>query len=242
MVSSVDGRILSSRMRPKGANSGGLFERLHDELKGDAWLIGRVTGREFAKRESYPAQAGQTFPREHWFARRDAAAWGIALDRHGKIAWGRSDIGGDPIVVVLSEQVSDAHLAGLRSEQVSYIFAGKHEIDLVLAGEDVGHLFAGKHEIDLGLALEILNRELGIKRLLLEGGGGSNGAFLRAGLVDEISVAILPAVDGAKGAPSVFDSSDKDAGVPAPIESMTLQSSQVLDGGAVWLRYQLRNS
>ena len=125
--------------------------------------------------------------------------------------------------MVLSEQVSDAHLAGLRSEQVSYIFAGKHEIDL-------------------GLALEILNRELGVKRLLLEGGGGSNGAFLRAGLVDEISLAILPAVDGAKGAPSVFDSSDKDAGVPAPIKSMTLQSSQVLDGGAVWLRYQLRNS
>ena len=124
--------------------------------------------------------------------------------------------------MVLTEQVSDAHLAGLRSEPVSYIFAGKHEIDLALA-------------------LEILNRELGIKRLLLEGGGGSNGAFLRAGLVDEISLAILPAVDGARGAPSVFDSSDKDAGVPAPIESMTLQSSQVLDGGAVWLRYQLRN-
>ena len=222
MVSSIDGRILSSRMRPKGANSGSLFERLHDELKGDAWLIGRVTGREFAKQESYPATAGQAFAREHWFARRDAAAWGIALDRHGKIVWGRSDIGGDPIVVVLSEQVSDVHLAGLRSEQVSYIFAGKHEIDLALA-------------------LEILNRELGIKRLLLEGGGGSNGAFLRAGLVDEISLAILPAVDGSKGAPSVFDSSEKEAGMPAPIESMTLQSSQVLDGGAVWLRYQLRN-
>ena len=29
--------------------------------------------------------------------------------------------------------------------------------------------------------------------------------------------------------------------MPAPIDSMTLQSSQVLDGGAVWLRYQLRN-
>jgi riboflavin biosynthesis pyrimidine reductase len=223
MVSSIDGRILSSRMRPKGANSGGLFERLHDELKGDAWLIGRVTGREFAKRDSYSARAGQVFPREHWFARREAAAWGIALDRRGKIAWGRSDIGGDPIVVVLTDQVSDAHLAGLRSEQVSYIFAGTHDIDL-------------------RLALEILNRELGIKRLLLEGGGGSNGSFLRAGLVDEISLAILPAVDGARGAPSVFDSSDKDAGVPAPIESMTLQSSQVLEGGAVWLRYQLRNS
>ena len=91
------------------------------------------------------------------------------------------------------------------------------------------------------MALEILNRELGIERLLLEGGGGSNGSFLRAGLLDEISLAICPAVDGAKGAPSIFDSSDEDAGVAAPIGSMTLASCEVLEGGAVWLRYRLRN-
>jgi riboflavin biosynthesis pyrimidine reductase len=58
----------------------------------------------------------------------------------------------------------------------------------------------GIQELDLGLALEVLNRELGLQRLLLEGGGSSNGSFLRAGLIDEISVAICPAVDGAKGA------------------------------------------
>jgi riboflavin biosynthesis pyrimidine reductase len=135
---------------------------------------------------------------------------------------GRSDIGGDPIVVVLTERVSDAHLAGLRQDGVSYIFAGEQELDL-------------------GLALEILNRELGLERLLLEGGGGSNGAFLRAGLIDEISLAICPAVDGAKGAPSIFDSSDKDAGVAAPIRSMILASTEVLEGGVVWLRYRLEN-
>jgi riboflavin biosynthesis pyrimidine reductase len=91
------------------------------------------------------------------------------------------------------------------------------------------------------LALEILNRELGIERLLLEGGGGSNGAFLRAGLIDEISLAICPAVDGAKGAPSIFDSSDRDGGVSAPITSMRLASTEVLEGGVVWLRYRLQN-
>jgi riboflavin biosynthesis pyrimidine reductase len=91
------------------------------------------------------------------------------------------------------------------------------------------------------LVLEILNRELGIQRLLLEGGGGSNGAFLRAGLIDEISLAICPAVDGAKGAPSIFDSSDRDAGVSAPITSMTLASTEVLEGSVVWLRYRLQN-
>ncbi len=43
---------------------------------------------------------------------------------------------------MLTEQVSDAHLAGLRQDGVSYIFGGERELDL-------------------GLALEILNRELG---------------------------------------------------------------------------------
>ena len=174
------------------------------------------------KGQSLSGRTDKAFPREAWFARRNAKAYGIVLDAHGRIAWGRSDIGGDPIVVVLSERVADAHLAGLRDEGVSYIFAGEAELDL-------------------GLALDIVNRELGVKRLLLEGGGAANGAFLRAGLVDEISLILCPAVDGAKGAPSVFDSGESEAGRPAPIQTMVLESSQVLDGGAVWLRYRLRN-
>ena len=202
MNASVDGRILGSRWRPAENRMAGLFERLHAQLGGGSWLIGRVTGSEYAKAEAYPDHTDETYPREPWFTRRDVAAYGIALDAQGKIAWGRSDIGGDPIVVVLTERISDAHLAGLRQDGVSYIFAGEQELDL-------------------GLLLEILNRELGLERLLLEGGGASNGAFLRAGLIDEISLAICPAVDGANGAPSILDSSDRDAGIAAPITSMT---------------------
>jgi riboflavin biosynthesis pyrimidine reductase len=221
MAASVDGRTLQSRWRPEGT-AGDVFEKLHDELAGDAWLIGRVTGQEFAKGKSYPASSQEAVPRQSWFARRDAKAYGVVLDAHGKIAWGRSDIGGDPIVVVLSENVSDAHLAGLRSEGVSYIFAGKSQLDLALT-------------------LDILNRELGVKRLLLEGGGGTNGAFLRAGLINELSLILCPAVDGAKGAPSVFDSTEVEAGNRAPIEAMSLESSHPLEGGAMWLRYRLQN-
>ena len=124
--------------------------------------------------------------------------------------------------MVLTEQVSDAHLAGLRRDGVSYIFAGEQELDLALA-------------------LEILNRELGIERLLLEGGGKSNGSFLRAGLIDEISLAICPAVDGARGAPEHLRLPRQGCRRAAPIRSMTLESSEVLEGGAVWLRYRLQN-
>jgi riboflavin biosynthesis pyrimidine reductase len=222
MVASVDGRTLTSRWRPEDAHQRGLFDQLHDRLGGDAWLVGRVTGREYAKLNAYPDHTDQRYPREPWFARRDAAAYGVVLDARGKIAWGRADIGNDPIVAVLSEKVSDAHLAGLRKDGVSYIFAGEQNLDL-------------------GLALEVLNRELGIERLLLEGGGGANGSFLRAGLVDEISLAIFPAVDGAKGAPCVFDSGDEEAGAPAPVCGMSLESNEVLEGGVVWLRYRLQN-
>jgi riboflavin biosynthesis pyrimidine reductase len=68
----------------------------------------------------------------------------------------------------------------------------------------VSYIFAGRSELDLALTLDILNRELGVKRLLLQGGGGANGAFLGAGLVDELNLIPCPAVDGAKGAPSAF--------------------------------------
>jgi hypothetical protein len=39
----------------------------------------------------------------------------------------------------------------------------------------------------------------------------------------------------------VFDSSEAEAGQPAPVQTMTLESSQMLDGGAVWLRYRVQN-
>ncbi len=222
MVSSIDGRILPSRWRPQGVDIHGPYERLHQAFAGDAWLVGRVTGQEFARADAYAGAEGQAFAREPWLIRRERAAYAVVLDAKGKIAWGRADIDGDPIVVVLTEQVSDAHLAGLRRDGVSYIFAGTHEVDL--------------HG-----ALEILNRELGIARLVLEGGGGVNGAFLRAGLVNEISLLVAPGVDGSRGAPSVFDSGDRDAGPPTAVSSITLEGSEVLDGGVVWLRYRVTN-
>ena len=121
MNTSIDGRTWGSRWRPAENRLAGLFERIHEQLGNGSWLIGRVTGSEYAKADAYPDHPSEVFPREPWFVRRDAAAYGIALDAHGQIAWGRADIGGDPIVVILTKQVSDAHLAGLRRDGVSYI-------------------------------------------------------------------------------------------------------------------------
>jgi riboflavin biosynthesis pyrimidine reductase len=228
MVQSVDGRIWGSRWRPRSNVVPNLFETLHDKLVEElggaqgrvSWLCGRITAQEFArgKGKTYPPTK-RKFPREDWFAKREAKSWGVFLDAHGKACWERADIGGDPIAVILTEQVPDAHLAGLRAEGISYIFAGKTEVDLAAA-------------------FETLNRELGIRNLMIEGGGGANGAVLRAGLLDELSLVITAVIDGSSGAPTVFNSGDADLG-PAPLEHMTLTGHQVLENGALWLRYKL---
>jgi riboflavin biosynthesis pyrimidine reductase len=219
MTTSLDGRILPDRWSPQNP-CGEVYDRLHNELAGQAWIVGRTTGAEFAKAEAYPQETDEAFPREPWFAVRDAQAYGIVLDAHGKIAWGRSDIGGDPIVVVLTEAVSDSCLAGLRADGVSYIFAGKDQLDIPAA-------------------LSILRAELGIERLILEGGGVTNGEFLRAGLVDELSLIVWPAIDGAAGAPSLFDSAREGAGVP-PVGAIKLMACERLEDDAIWLRYQIK--
>ncbi len=220
MVQSLDGRIWGSRWRPKANVVPNLFEKLHDQIVeergGASWLCGRVTAQEFArgKGKVYPPTS-EKFPRENWFAKREAKAWGVFLDAHGKACWERSDIGGDPILVILAEQVPDSHLAGLRKEGISYVFGGKDSIDLAAVQET-------------------LNRELGITTLMIEGGGGANGAFLRAGLIDEVSLVITAAIHGhssGSGAQTVFNSGDKDLGAP-PTESMQLVCHPVLEHNA----------
>ena len=101
MTSSLDGRILADRWAPKDLDLHGVYERLHEQIGGDAWLVGRVTGQELAKAGAYPELTVPPLPREPWFAGKNAASYAIVLDGDGKIAWGRADIGGDPIVVVL---------------------------------------------------------------------------------------------------------------------------------------------
>jgi hypothetical protein len=76
MSSSVDGGLHASRYTasPDGTPKewSAIYEALHDELGGDAWLVGRKTMAEMAKGEPHPpAEVGDVDRRQH-FARRDA--------------------------------------------------------------------------------------------------------------------------------------------------------------------------
>jgi len=80
-----------------------------------------------------------------------------------------------------------------------------------------------------------------VKRLLVEGGGVANGAFLRAGLIDEFNLILSPAVDGASGAPFVFSSTEADSDKRAPLAAMTLEGVRELGSGVLLLRYLIKN-
>ncbi|MDE1169516.1 MAG: dihydrofolate reductase family protein [Pseudomonas sp.] len=219
MMSSLDGHALTDgwdRTFKKAA--GELYEQLAQTFQFDAWICGRVTMQEIAHDEGYPAGlATSPIPRTHHFAQRDAKQYAIAIDPHGKVGWKTSQALDSHIVEVLTEAVSDDYLAYLQSIGVSYLFAGKTEIDL--------------HQV-----VEILANELGTKRLIVEGGPHVSGSFVNAGLVDEVSVLVLPLIDGRGEHPASFEVSERAWRQPAHLK---LASAEVQEGGAVWLRYRL---
>jgi riboflavin biosynthesis pyrimidine reductase len=156
---SLDGRIHPSRWTesPDGDRKvwSAVYEEVHGTLAGDAWLVGRVTMAEMSKGTPHPPASPGPVARPHHFARRDAATYAIAFDRSGKLHFAKPDIGGDHVVVLLGPGVADAHLAELAGDGISYVIAP----DEAMAPRPL---------------LELLGRELGIKRLLVEGGGNVN--------------------------------------------------------------------
>ena len=119
--------------------------------------------------------------------------------------------------------MSDGYLAELRNDGVSCLFAGPD-----------GH--------DLRRAMETLGESFGVRTLLLEGGGTINGAFLKAGLIDEISAVMYPGVDGLAGGPSIFEYAGEDGEKPAAGRSLRHLATEVLEGGIVWLHYRVEAS
>ncbi len=68
-----------------------------------------------------------------------------------------------------------------------------------------------------------------------------NVAFLKAGLIDEISIAIYPGIDGLSGIPSIFECVGTPNDLPAKGQSLELQSVKQLAENVVWLIYTVHH-
>ena len=101
----------------------------------------------------------------------------FCFDRHGKCAWEGPLSGDKQVVEVVTREVPKEFLAYLRSKNISYIFAGEHDLDIPGSLVKIHELF-------------------GVETLVLCGGATINGAFFKAGVVDGISQVIVPYLEG----------------------------------------------
>lgn len=101
----------------------------------------------------------------------------------------------------------------------------------------IGCIIAGEDRVDLREALEELNKRFGVKVARADSGGKLNGALLRAGLVDEVSLLIYPSLVGGQTERSMFNAPDLAS--PEGTISLKLTHVETLKGDAVWLRYDI---
>jgi riboflavin biosynthesis pyrimidine reductase len=218
MVTSIDGRLHPSRFTssPDGSRRdwSAQYEKVHASLGSDAWLVGRVTMAEMSKAAAHPPAQIPAVRRPLHVAKTGAASFAVALDPSGKVHFERGEVGGDHVIVLLGKDVPDSHLAELAADGVSYVVAEKSEIDLAAA-------------------LDVLAREFGIRHLVVEGGAATNGAFLVAGLVDELCVLVAPALDGGENVQGIVHWHDGLAGKVR----LQFKSVNTLANGVVELRY-----
>jgi len=102
---------------------------------------------------------------------------------------------------------------------------------------EIPYLMSGDGQVDLRRVLEKMNTLLGIECIVSTAGSRLNGALLRAGLVDEVSLVLLPAVIGGDATPTLFRSTELGPEeAPVPLE---LLSSKSEPAGRVCLHYRV---
>ena len=232
MATSLDGKIIGDFLRvDRAAYFSDEYERIHGQYGCKAWMCGRVTMEEhftFGHKLNLKQDSIPTIPRTDYVANKDAKTFAIALDPSGKLGWTENKIAPwneyrseDHIIEVLTEQVSDAYLAYLKNLGISYIFGGKERLYFSVVVEKLKNLFS-------------------IDELMVEGGGFLNGSFLNEGLIDELSLMLVPIADGASNSLTLFETSSFLTN-QHPV-NFYLKDVKKLDDGGLWLKYVTKHA
>jgi len=125
--------------------------------------------------------------------------------------------GGARCVIFTTHRTSKDQLEFLRSQNAEVF---------VHAGE----------RVDLGEMMHTLH-ELGIQRLMVEGGATLNFELIRLGLVDEVSAYVAPMIFGGEKAPTMAAGIGLERGEAVHLQLIHVES---WDDGGVVLKYKLR--
>jgi len=136
----------------------------------------------------------------------------VELDSHSKFL----REGAARVVIFTTHQTSKEQLAFLRA-QGAIVYTHDYE------------------RVNLPNALTTL-KELGVQRLMVEGGATLNFELLRLGLVDEVTAYIAPMIFGGASAPTLAAGSGLERSAALPLKLIHVEQHE--DGG-VLLKYQL---
>jgi hypothetical protein len=165
----------------------------------------------------------QDFLPESVVKRSNHRGWFCTVDSKGLIRWAYKEFPSEEwtgwhLMVIVANQTPPEYLAYLQKENIPY-------------------LVAGKEQVNLKLALKKIKSKLGVTSVMSTSPGKLGGALLRAGLVDEVNILVLPSIIGGFKTPSLFQSPElKPDEWPTPLR---LIWAQVQNNGQVWLRYEV---
>ena len=198
-----------------------LFTSTEAKLESKAWLFGRKTGQAFAAGMDSPLmQMSKDLPDQDYVAPHEGDRFAVIVDVRGVLRWQQNYLNLSAqehkfhLIIIVTHNTPQAYLAYLHSLGISYVFGGDTSTNLPHALRKLKALF-------------------GIEKILLEGGGSFNGSMMAEGLVDEISLLLLPRVLNKKDAPALFDSSLNEI----KTSDYMLDSCTTLERGVLWLRY-----
>lgn len=147
-----------------------------------------------------------------WLPDINSATWSVAFDRKGKDGWTKNyfEYNGHKMhaIEVVTRQAQKEYLAFLQSMNIPYIVSGEQNFNL----EEV---------------LTKLKKHYQINTLAVCGGAVIDGVFLKAHLVDKISLVVAPHVSGDSSKKAAFDTWGKYVGDTFAIEKV----KKLADGG-----------
>lgn len=220
MYTSIDGKIDGDWMDLPGCKiSGDYYDNILFQM-GNANANGSNTVVMFAAKGHPDLSKYKTDGIEYddWIPDVKSDTWDVSFDRKGRAGWEKNyfEYGGKKsrAIEVITKLASKEYMAFLRSMEIPYI----------VCGED---------EINFEESLKKIKKYFGIENMILGGGALINGAFLKAGLVDEISIVIGPYVCGNSDIKGTFDTNHEFIN-----QQFKIDQFKKLDDGGIHLIYK----
>lgn len=220
MTTSLDGKVTGEHLfRSNHSPVSEIYYEINRNYKADAYACGRITMEGSFTGGWYPDlnEFEPAYSPMDYLVDGLDGFYAVAFDPHGRLGW-------------KSDRIIDADEdPGYDKAQIIEVLT--HDVDLryltYLQTMGIPYIFAGDTELDVEEALFKLKAYFGINKLLLEGGSILNGAFQRAGVIDELSLVVDPVIGG-EGKPLCMDSS---------MEEYRLVDLKNHDG-ILWLNYR----